>query len=279
MEIRHILAAADESEAGRQAVRATVALALRTGARVTVMRVVPAPRAAAVEVPSGGSVADEPADCCVEQLQRWVEGNLPTLTHAPQVSFAMTYGLPGVEISRFAERERADLMVLGRKPRSLLARLAVGDTADAVARRSLLPCLFVPGDGALPNDVLAAVDGSDRGMAVLATAQDFARQTGAGLHVVTVESHSRHEPAHLAAAIPGARSARLGAQVRTALGQELEVRRGEAAQEILAAVNERHPDVLVVGCHRGGPPGIIEAGSTARHLAHTAPCAILTVPL
>jgi nucleotide-binding universal stress UspA family protein len=35
----------------------------------------------------------------------------------------------------------------------------------------------------------------------------------------------------------------------------------------------------VIGCHRGGPPGILEAGSTARRLAHTAPCAVLTIPL
>jgi nucleotide-binding universal stress UspA family protein len=57
------------------------------------------------------------------------------------------------------------------------------------------------------------------------------------------------------------------------------VRRGDPAEQILAAVEERIPDVLVIGCHRGGPPGILEAGSTARRLAHTAPCAVLTIPL
>jgi nucleotide-binding universal stress UspA family protein len=35
----------------------------------------------------------------------------------------------------------------------------------------------------------------------------------------------------------------------------------------------------VIGYHRGGLPGIIEAGSTARHVVHTAPCAVLTIPL
>jgi nucleotide-binding universal stress UspA family protein len=57
------------------------------------------------------------------------------------------------------------------------------------------------------------------------------------------------------------------------------VRRGNVVEQILATVDQRRPDVLVIGCHRGGPPGIIDAGSTARRLAHTAPCAILTVPL
>jgi nucleotide-binding universal stress UspA family protein len=57
------------------------------------------------------------------------------------------------------------------------------------------------------------------------------------------------------------------------------VRRGEIVPEILAAVNEVDADLLVIGYHRGGPPGVLEAGSTARHLAHTAPCAVLTIPL
>ncbi len=57
------------------------------------------------------------------------------------------------------------------------------------------------------------------------------------------------------------------------------MRGGDVVEQILAVVDERRPDVLVIGCHRGGPPGIIDAGSTARRLAHTAPCTILTVPL
>ena len=280
MDLRHIVAASDESEAGRQAVRAAVELAGRTGARVTVMRAVPAPRAVLAGMPPVESAADEADASSVERLQSWVEVDLRSHADAPAVSFAVTsYGLPGVEISRFAEREGADLLVLGRKPRSLKARLVVGDTADAVARRCLVPCLFVPGAGTLPRQLLVAVDGTDRGRAVLAEAKDFAGQIGADPHVVTVELPRPLEPANLAAAVPTARSVQLGAQVRTALGRELEVRRGNVVEQILATVDQRRPDVLVIGCHRGGPPGIIDAGSTARRLAHTAPCAILTVPL
>lgn len=274
MEIRHIVAATDESEAGRQAVRAALALAVRTGARVTVLRAEPAPAAVPAGVRSGESAAGEAETPGVARLRRWVGADLPG-----RVSFVVTYGLPGVEISRFAECERADLVVLGRKPRSVKARLAVGDTADAVARRSLVPCLFVPGVAPAPRDVLAAIDGTDRGMRVLIAAENFARQVGAELRVVTVEPPRPQEPAHLVAAVPAGRSMNLLGRIRTAPGRKLEVRQGDPVEEILAVVDERHPDVLVIGCHRGGPPGIIEAGSTARRLAHTAPCAILTVPL
>jgi nucleotide-binding universal stress UspA family protein len=51
------------------------------------------------------------------------------------------------------------------------------------------------------------------------------------------------------------------------------------AVQFEAAVDEQAPDILVLGCHRGGPAGIMEAGSTSRRLTHTAPCAVLTVPL
>jgi nucleotide-binding universal stress UspA family protein len=275
MKLRHIVAATDESDAGRQGVRAALALSAQTGARVTIMRTVPVRAAVLAGIPSVESTVDDTAESSVERLQHWVEPDLAGLES--RVSFAVTGGLPGVEISRFAEREWADLLVLGRKPRSLMARLVVGDTADAVARRCTLPCLFVVGAAALPRKVLVAIDGSDRAMAVLAEGESFARQVGADLHAVTVEPRHSQEPAY-AADIPDARSVRLSALVRAAVGRELEIRRGDPVAQILAAVSERRSDVLVIGCHHGGPTDIIEAGSTARRLAHTAPCAILTIP-
>jgi nucleotide-binding universal stress UspA family protein len=87
------------------------------------------------------------------------------------------------------------------------------------------------------------------------------------------------EPAHLAMATPATRSTRIQSRVHGTLAPTVEVRRGNAAEQILAAVHERAPDVLVLGCHRGGPAGVVEAGSTARQVFHAAPCAVLTVPL
>lgn len=279
MDLRHVVAGTDESDAGRQAVRTAVELAARTGARVTVMRAITVTGAVPAAGGPAGSAMDDGPESGIARLRRWVEADLPPEVRGVALSYAVTYGLPGIEVGRYAERQRADLLVLGRKPRSRIARMVVGDTADAVARRSLLPCLFVPGQGRLPRRILVAIDGSERGMVVLRTAEGFARKLEAELHVVTVEADRLYEPAALAAAVPASRSLHLGARVRTALGRELEVRRGDTVAQILAAVEEYHPDVLALGYHRGGPPGVIDAGSTARRLAHTAPCAILTVPL
>jgi nucleotide-binding universal stress UspA family protein len=203
------------------------------------------------------------------------------------VETAVAYGVPGVEICRFGERRDADLMVLGRKPRSQMARLLLGDTADAVARRSRLPCLFVPPGIGPIRRLLVALDGTERGIAVLQTACALARAITASLGVVTVEQEPAGEPVHLASALPVERSERLKSQVRMLLSRErvdgsqplVDVRRGAVVEQVLAALEETAADALVVGYHRGGPPGVIEVGSTARHLAHLAPCAVLTVPL
>jgi nucleotide-binding universal stress UspA family protein len=124
-----------------------------------------------------------------------------------------------------------------------------------------------------------ALDGTDRGRAVLDAGAAFASALGADLRAVTVEPVRSGEPDHLATANPAAGTLRLRSQVRATLGRDLLIRRGDAAEQILLAVEELRPDVLVLGCHRGGPPGILEAGSTARRLAHTSPCAVMTVPL
>lgn len=288
MNLRHIVVATDESDAGRQAVRAGVDVGHRAGARITVMRAVPIP---AMPVFVGVRGASEPfggrAEAVeVERLQRWLRADvLPDGRSG--VDAAVAFGVPGVEICRFGESRDADVMVLGRKPRSQMTRLLLGDTADAVARRSRLPCLFVPPNAGPIRRLLVALDGSERGIAVLQAACGLARAIKASLGVVTVEQEPAGEPAHLASALPVERSARLQSQVRMILSREcvdgarplIDVRRGPIVEQVLTAVEESAADALVVGYHRGGPPGVIEVGSTARHLAHLAPCAVLTVPL
>jgi nucleotide-binding universal stress UspA family protein len=265
MHLSHIMVAVDESDTSRQALEAGRALANRSGARLTVVRVLP--------------LHEPRTSAALEQLQRWAQGDAEPSADATPTSYAVAYGLPGVEIGRIAESLHADLLVLGRTPRSDRARLLLGDTADAVARRSRVPCLFVPPRRASAWRLLVAVDGSERGAVVLRVASELARQPGVDLRFVTVEPAYAGEPVCLAAAMPSSRSARVRAQVREAVGHDLEVRRGEPAEQILAAIGERGRDVVVLGYHRGGPAGVVECGSTARRVMHAAPCAVLTVPL
>lgn len=284
MKLQRVVVAVDESDAGRWAARATLDLAAGTGAEVVVLRTVGV-LSRPVSAGSGGvAIADEPPAATqveVERLGRWLAPELAGAERGHKVTLAITHGVPSIEICRYAEEVRADLVVLGRKRRSAKTRLLIGDTVDAVARRSRVPCLFVPPGSQSMRRILAALDGTDWGLAVMVTAHRLAAATGAELRTVTVEPPASGETE--AAAPPLARTARLRQRVRETLGQgepgALEVRRGATVEQVLAAVDESGADTLAVGYHRGGPAGIIEAGSTGRRLLHAAPGAVLTIPL
>jgi nucleotide-binding universal stress UspA family protein len=291
MELQRIIVATDESDAGREAVRTGMDLAAHARGQVTVMRAVTVQAIpASVGVALGGDgFGAETGGIEMERLDRWLHADVLPVAEPVQVELGIAFGVPSVEICRFAESQAGDVLVLGRKRRSQFTRLLLGDTADAVARRSRLPCLFVP-PGAPPiRRILVALDGSDRGEVVMRTACEFGRAIGASCSVVTVEQAPQGESPELGRATPLTRSTRLEqrvqAMVAQACGQQctsrvaLDVRRGGVVEQVLAAVEETRPDLLAIGYHRGGPPGVIEAGSAARHLAHSAPCAVLTVPL
>ena len=287
MQLRHIVVATDESEAGRSAVRAGLDLAQRAFARLTVMRVVPIGSLPMLGSVLGGDVGPDRAATAVERLQRWLAVDLSADCPVP-VELSIAFGLPGVEICRFAEERGADLLVLGRKHRSAMARFLVGDTADAVIRRSRVPCLFVE-QGALPlSRLLVALDGSDRGMRVYATARDFAQTVGAGLTVVTVETGKGFEDAAPVPPLPLTRSSRLWyeleplaprANAPISTETAVSIRQGPPVSEVVAELAESGADVLAFGCHRGGPAGSLESGGTACRLLHTAPVSVLSIPL
>ena len=289
MQLRHILAATDESEAGRQAVRSAVALAARApAAAVTILRVIPEGPTPGQVMLRPGRTPDRMGDqdrSALAHLRRWLEGGVVSPDALEAAQLGVAYGLPGIEICRVAEQVHADLLVVGRKRHSPMARLLLGDTADAVARRSRIPCLFVPPGAGAPGTILVALDGSDRGMSVLDQACDFARYADATLTPVTVERSLADEPLELVSSVPGTRSVLLESRVHQALAREgfdqtsLTVTYGDVVERILVNIQETGADVLVVGYHRGGAPGVLEAGSIARRLAHAAPCAVLTIPL
>jgi nucleotide-binding universal stress UspA family protein len=274
MGLERIVVAADESEAGRHGVKAALAWSVPLGATVTLFHVMP--RIPAAALAGGRSDRGHGADP-LGALKAWVSaevaerrGRLPAIEAG--------YGVPGIEVPRFAEQSGAGLLVVGRKPRSPAQRLYEGDTADAVARRSTVPCLFVRRPLRVPGRMIVAVDGTDRGMRVLQFACDIATRLGCRLSGVIVERLHPGEPAGLAGAVPTARTAALRRRLDGAI-EPLLVRQGNPSTGILEAAHDVSADVIIIGYRRGGPPGLIEAGSVARYVAHHAPSTVLTVPL
>jgi nucleotide-binding universal stress UspA family protein len=279
MTIERIVVAADESEASRRGIRTGLAWAARLEAAVTLYHV-EARRPAAAAAPSAVSRGAEASGAwdTVAALEQWTRTELADRPELPVPTFDTGSGLPGIEIPRFAERTGAGLLVLGRKPRSPTQRLFEGDTADAVARRSTVPCLFVRRPLGIPARLLVAMDGTERGLSVLRFALALATELRSALSGVIVEPAIEGEPAALARSVPSARTAALQRRLEGVV-EPLRVRRGEPAAEILREVDATGAEVIVVGYRRGGPPGPVEGRSVARRVAHRASCTVLTVPL
>ena len=277
MELRHVVAATDQSEAGHHAVLVAARLTEHAGARLTVLSVRPvSPAGAAAERP----VSDQEGQTLLRDLSQRLEADLRR--HAPGVSpsFTVLSGVPGIEIPRYAEEHAGDLLVLGRKQRTQRQRMFLGDTADAVARRSQVPCLFIGVDCDDFAPMLVCLDSTERSVQVFQAASDFARSTGTKLQAVTVEPVWLNEPEDLAAALPASRTMRLNRTLDRGMGPtDLRIRRGNVLTELLAEAADTSARLLAFGYHRGGPPGIVEGGSVARGLLHSALCAVLTVPL
>jgi nucleotide-binding universal stress UspA family protein len=247
MQLRHIVVATDESDAGRQAMRTGLDLSSRSAARLTVMRVVAVkalPLLGAVAVCADASEREDGA-AELERLRRWLAPELLAAGRAAHVEVAVTFGDTAAEICRFAETREADLLILGRKLRTPAARLLLGDTADRVLRRSRVPCLFVQ-PGAPPiTQLLVAVDRSPQALRVFAAGRDFAAAAGAAIRVATVEAISAPE----------------------------------IVPDILARTAACDPDVLGFGYDRSDPERFGKRRSTARRLAHAAPLSVLAIPL
>ncbi len=282
--LQHILVGSDRSDIARNALAAALVLARRAGARLTVLTTVPTLATEGVGGWRSARQRDADTGPVLAELEQWMS---PALRDAPEVGaagLAVTFGIPGIEICRFAEEHDADLIVVGRTPRSRAERILAGDTADAVARRSGVPCLFVPPGCGAPRRVLTALDGSLRGLTVLDIASRFAAAAGAEMRAATVEPERVNEPPELANLLLDGRSealvARMGRMTAGAPGaSDLLVRRGPVVPTLLALAEEVSADTIALGFHRGGPPAVIDAGSTSRRLTHTAACAVLTIPL
>jgi nucleotide-binding universal stress UspA family protein len=275
MGLQNLVVAVDDSAAGRNAARFGAYLAGLLGAELTVLSVCPNP------VP-GHQGRDDCADA-VHAMMESVFVAHPALS----LEVAAVHGIPQIEIPRFAEGKKAGLIVLGRKPRSRATRLILGDTTDAVIRRSRIPCLMVPAGLTSMHRLVAALDGSDRGMAVFRAATELAAATNLELGAVTVDPAQPGEPA-----MASARSERLSAKVDAACHLAggatrwggnatamLRVRHGDVVEEIAREVQDTGADILVTGFHPGGPLLVVEEGSVSRTLVHSVPCAVMTVPL
>jgi len=143
--LRTILVPTGFSELSRHAARYARTIAPAFGARVVVFHVVepaPPPTEAAGMVPTstGGPDVSLLMTTAREGLQRFIAENLPGAKSEPLVSI----GVPDAEIVQAAQREGADLIVMGTHARGMLNRLVFGSISKSVLESAPCPVLLVP---------------------------------------------------------------------------------------------------------------------------------------
>lgn len=149
------------------------------------------------------------------------------------------------------------------------------------------------------SNILVGIDFSEGSTNALRYAASLARQTGARLHVLTVHNsalsladdayaYGFNPEKNLALAQQETERCHVAlvklieSQVSGPLAGQVEVnqylREGEPRTEILNAISELKPDVLIVGSHGRGALARVVLGSVSTFLCHHCPIPLLVVP-
>ncbi|QRN98119.1 universal stress protein [Archangium violaceum] len=138
--MRRILVAVDGTPVAREAARVGLELAGRVGARVTLVHVLPT------------SVAEgETADFAAFEraCEDYANGLLAEVhpghgRNGPMTDQVVLHGEPAEAISKAAEAEDVDMVIVGTRARGTLARTLLGSVADTLLRQCPKPLMVVP---------------------------------------------------------------------------------------------------------------------------------------
>lgn len=206
-----------------------------------------------------------------------------TLTGEPGVEGQVLFSRTAASaLQAAAEREGADLIVIGSSRRGAIGRLFAGDDAKHTMHLAPVAVAVAPRDYALADPRIATIgvgwDGGAQAAKALAVAQELAAERGARVHALTVSTEPLWPPAGAvgpndvteAEVPPGAST------VDALAGVHATEATGVAAEELAHFADE--VDLLVIGSRRSGVVTRLLLGSTADMLLHSARHPLLVVP-
>jgi nucleotide-binding universal stress UspA family protein len=291
--ITRILYATDFSSFSAPAWEFARRLAGATGARLVVVHAVPW-----IPVPIEGAFDARTYQRLVEESRAEALAELQRLAAAAgslRVEVRVEDGPAPTALLAAAEREGADLLVVGTHGRTGLNRLLVGSVAEHVIELATRPVVTVrplstpPGAVDRPiRRVVYPTDFSPPSRKAWPWVRRLAEATGAEVdlvHVLATPVPDRHvDPALLARAAEAIR-AEAEQSVRAfldgcGLARErvhVHLAHGEETGAIVHRADALRADLIVIGTH--GRTGVLRLalGSVARRILHAAPCPVLTV--
>lgn len=283
-----VLVATDFALEGDRALRRAARLPLAERAVIIVAHVLPGDLSPAVATVVSGAATSE-LETAAAKLLGLLERRGRTDV---AVRTRLVRGGSSEEIARTAQANAAELIVVGRGEHRLIGRL--GSTAQRVVQRARVPVLLVRRAAIRPY--LRAVVGMDRSADALVAARYAARITSAP-RANLVAVHAYQDPrADLAPTLSAKVAkaqwkrflptlAQTSREIRTALRVaapdrtwSVSFRPGDPRAQLLAAVERRRADLLVVGTRsaRGLPRLLL--GSVADAVLRRASCDVLVSP-
>jgi nucleotide-binding universal stress UspA family protein len=295
--LRTILCPVDFSDQSQEALRWAIALAAQHQSRLTVLTAVDPLLAHAakarlnVDLPS---TETEPA------LRELVNAAMPAgASWAPETAIDVRVGEASEVILEAADRERAELIVLGTQGLGGIRKLILGSTTERVLRATRTPLLAVPAGGGHVvvldpggprwnmETILIATDFSKAAADAVQWAADLAKELSVRLvfaHVVTQAELAPPSDSDGAqgddeqAAEARKRLEELAARIPGSLERDTVVTVGQPADSIASIAKERHAGLIVVGLTGQGGLLAPKPGSIAYRVMSLAHVPVLVVP-
>jgi nucleotide-binding universal stress UspA family protein len=294
-----VLLALDGSTPATIAVSAVKALDLPHGSVIQLLTVIP-DEAEILGAPWSGVVMLEPPDS--SEQRRAVGARLDDIafvlaTDDTIVQTCIAEGRPATEIVRAADRFGADLIVVGARGQSTVARLLIGSVSSEVVDQARCPVLVARTDRI--GRILVAVDGSVDGHGIAAFVSQAPIFGAPAIKVVSVVdagfpwwagispidagvAADAYEIAAEAARVRAAAAAgATGDRLAATFGASREISAtsieldGDVGSTIVAEASGWNADVIVLGTHAYGTIHRTLVGSTSRHVLHQATMSVL----
>jgi nucleotide-binding universal stress UspA family protein len=286
-----ILFATDSSPEADKAKELLGSLPLAPGSELIVMSVAPQGESSPSEVdkeapPEELGAAQETADGAAYYLAK----------AGVSTECMVTCGHPADRICQAAEEKGADLVVVGSRGRSSLARFFLGSVSENVAKHAPGHVLIVKPPAESIERVLIGVDGSEDSRRAVAFFKRFPLPRDVTVYIVHVvhvpspafgDHKGYYETAELGGELERLRSAaevdgkkileEAAESIRSTLRVETLVTAGSPARRLVDLAGEMEVDLLVVGNRGLSKVERFLMGSVSLQVCLHAPCSVLIV--
>jgi nucleotide-binding universal stress UspA family protein len=204
------------------------------------------------------------------ELRQWVDAGIPKTTELVVVAGETVPAILNAAIG-------SDLIVIGSHGRSGLSLARLGSVSEGVIRNSQIPILSVqpcvPSAAVCINHILCPVNLTPLSQSALEIAFSLASHLQSRLTVMATE-----EGEEILADKVHATCSQIRSEHGTQCSLNTVIRKGQAADEIMAVAHEQQNDLIVLGAQRKGSLAEAVFGSTTEKLLRHAHTSILVVP-